>query len=160
MKKEEEQTQEKEIEMPKELIEALKVITGDRPESFQKEFSPNTSIYPQFNGAGFGGESIKEGFIKARDQIQERIKFTDNKVSVFDISDESQNKKYSEVLDATGDPESGIILAEEPKDPQIFMDASAPLGYRAIVVIKTARPMMYLKKKGERTIPVEKSKNK
>jgi hypothetical protein len=137
----------KDIEMPPDLVESLRIITGERPESFKKEFSPNTSIYPQFDGAGFMGTSAQEEFIKSKDPIEKKIRFKENKTYVLDITKPEDNVRYSEVLDLISDPESGVVLAEELKDPQVIIDANSSVGYRAIVIIKTAVPEIYIKKK-------------
>lgn len=134
---------------PEELADSLRVITGERPESFQKEFVPNTSIYPKFEGAAFGGESSQAEFLKKKDPVDKKIRFLDNQVKVFDLMDPKQELEYNVILDKIGDPESGVILAEPLKDPQILLDPNASCGYRAIVVVKTAKPQVYLKPRGE-----------
>ena len=135
------------IPIPPDLADSLRVITGERPESFQKEFIPNTSIYPKFDGASFGGESAQAEFLKKKDPVDKKIRFLDNQTRVFDITDPNQQIAYSKILDQIGDPESGIVLAEQLKDPQILLDANSPCGYRALVVVRTARPEIYLKPK-------------
>jgi len=136
------------IPIPEDLAESLRIIIGERPESFQEEFKPNTSVYPRFDGAAFGGESAQQEFLKAKDPVEKKVKYTNNRVKMFDLTDPAQELAYAELLDLIGDPESGFILAEAPKDPQILLDSTAPMGYRAIVVIKIAKPEIYLKHKG------------
>jgi len=131
--------------MPDELADALRVMVGERPDSFKNEFRPNTSSYPKFDGAGFAGESAQEEFLKNKDPVEKKVKFLENSIFVLDLTNEAQKSKYAEVLDLIGDPESGIVLAEELKDPQILLDSNSPMGYRAIAIIKTARPKMYVK---------------
>ena len=71
----------------------------------------------------------------------------DNQTKVFDITDPNQQLEYAKILDLVGDPESGVVLAEILKDPQILLDSNSACGYRAIVVVKTARPEIYIKPK-------------
>jgi hypothetical protein len=136
------------LNMPEELAESLRLITGERPTSFQKEFVPNTAIYPKFTGAAFEGESAQQEFLKKKDPVEKRVRYKDNEIHILDLTDAKQRLEYTALVDTIGDPESGVILAEDLKDPQILLDTNAPLGYRAIVVIKTTKPEIYLKKKG------------
>jgi hypothetical protein len=140
---------EKEPKLPNELQNSLKILIGERPDSFKEEFEPNTTGYPQFKGTGFGGETTaQEEFIKKKDPVEQKVRYKDNKVFVFDLTDEKDSLEFSRILDEIGDPESGVVLAEEIKDPQILIDPKAKKGYRAIVSLKTTKPEKYLKKKG------------
>jgi hypothetical protein len=134
-------------EIPDDLLESLKIISGHRPDSFREEFEPNTATYPKFNGAGFMGVSARDEFIKKKDPVEKKLKCTENKTYVLDLTKEDDNKKYSELLDKIGDPESGYVLADALKDPQIFIDPSSIAGFRAIAIIKIFKPVIYLKSK-------------
>jgi hypothetical protein len=141
-----EQDIEKELkELPKDIQDALNVIVGNRPESFKEEFS---LPQPEFNGAAFGGKSAQQEFIKKKDPVEKKLKFTNNQVFVFDLTDRKNKEQYEKILDQVFDPENGLILAEPIKDPIILIDPNASTGYRAIVTIKTSKPEEYLVPKG------------
>jgi hypothetical protein len=145
-------------ELPEDIQQALHVIVGNRPESFKQEFSP---IQPQFDGAAFGGQSSQQEFIKKKDPVEKKLKFTDNQIFVFDLTDKKNKEQYEKIMDQVFDPENGLILAEPLKDPVILIDANAAHGYRAIVTVKISRPEEYLKAKGAGFSVVPKaSKNK
>ncbi len=132
-------------ELPEDIQQALHVIVGNRPESFKQEFSP---IQPQFDGAAFGGKSAQQEFIKKKDPVEKKVRFTDNQIFVFDLTDKKNKEQYEKIMDQVFDPENGLILAEALKDPVILIDPNAAHGYRAIVTVKVSRPEEYIKKKG------------
>lgn len=132
-------------ELPEDIQQALNVIVGNRPDSFKQEFSVPV---PEFDGAAFGGKSAQKEFIKKKDPVDKKVKFTNNQVFVLDLTDRKNKEQYEKILDQVFDPENGLILAEPLKDPVIMIDPNAPSGYRAIVTIKTSKPEEYLKAKG------------
>ena len=66
----------KELEenLPEDIKEALNVIVGNRPKSFDEEFSPKPGKEKEFDGAAFGGTSSQEEFIKKKDPQKKKIK--------------------------------------------------------------------------------------
>lgn len=138
---------EKELEenLPEDIKQALNVIVGNRPDSFKEEFSVPV---PEFTGAAFAGKSSQKEFIKKKDPVEKKIKFTNNQVFVFDLTERKNKEQYEKILDEVFDPENGLILAEPIKDPVILIDPNASAGYRAIVTLKISKPEEYLKSKG------------
>jgi hypothetical protein len=134
------------LTMPQDLYESLKAISGERPESFKREFVPNVEPYPGLKEY-LGRESAQEEFLKKKDPVEIKYKFVDNKTEVFDLTEPADSEKHSQLLNLISDPESGVVLAEELKEPQIMLDPTARRGYRAIVFVRTTRPVKYLKKK-------------
>lgn len=130
-------------ELPPDIQEAIRVVSGGRPRSFEEEFQPNTEGYPQFKGAAFGGSSAQEEFIKQKDPQEIRMRYTDNKCYAIDLATPEGTAKYEEIMKDVGDPESGVIFAEPPKEPHIVLDATCERGFRAIVVLKTSKPVPY-----------------
>jgi hypothetical protein len=137
-----------EDELPEDIKEALNVIVGNRPKSFDQEFSPAQKQEKEFNGAAFGGASSQEEFIKKKDPQKKKIKLTKNKIHLLDISTQADTIKYEEIMDQIFDPENDIQLVEPIKDPQYIIDSNSPTGVRALLVIKTTIPVEYIKKEG------------
>jgi hypothetical protein len=135
-----------EEEVPEDIKEALNVILGNKPKSFSEDFIEPVKAPPPFKGAGFAGGSAQEEFVKKRDAVEKRVRFTENRIYILDLTSESDRQSYSEILDVVFNPESGIVLVEPLKDPEIMVDTNSPSGYRAIITIKTAKPNEYLKK--------------
>ena len=127
---------------------------GHKPTSFVQEFTgqvdPKNKVSKDqtFTGAGFAGESAQQEFIKRKDPVEQKIKLTKNKIYVFDLTNKDDLDRYEQIIDKAFDPESGIKLAEPLKDPTVHIDEKAPLGYRAIVVVKTTKPVDYVVRKG------------
>lgn len=136
-------------EFPDDIKDALNVIVGNRPQSFVQEFDKRFDSQPAMNGTAFGGTSAQEEFIKKKDPVEKLVRFTSNEVHVLDLTNANDRKAYSAILDTVFDPESGVVLAEQLKDPTILVDSHSKVGYRAIVTIKTARPEEYLRKVGK-----------
>lgn len=136
----------KEEEFPADVQEAMRVLSGGTPKSFAAEFSPNLDGYPQLKGAAFGGASAQEEFIKKKDPVEIKIRFEDNQCYVVDLTTATGQATYATVMNLIGDPESGVVLAEQPKDPQILIDNNGVV--HAMMVIKTSRPKEYIKKTG------------
>jgi hypothetical protein len=57
---------------------------------------------------------------------------------VFDLADPDQAERYSEETQKVLDPMSKRMQVCPDIGPQILLDPAAPLGYRAIVVMRTA----------------------
>lgn len=134
--------------LPEDIKEALNVIVGNRPKSFDQEFSPSSDKEKEFSGAAFGGTSSQEEFIKKKDPQKKKIKLTKNKIHLLDISIQSDIIKYEEIMDQIFDPENDIQLVEPVKEPQYIIDPNAPSGVRALLIIKTTVPVEYIKKEG------------
>lgn len=139
-------------DFPDDIKQALNVLVGNRPDSFVREFGPKgpEQATPSANmaGAGFGGSSAQDEFIKKKDPVERKVKLTKNKVYIFDLTNSEDRDKYEDIVDKVFDPANGINLAEPLKDPNIMVDENAPFGYRAIVVIRTTKPVEYLVPKG------------
>jgi hypothetical protein len=141
-------TKELEEGLPEDIKEALNVIVGNRPKSFEEEFSPKPKQEKEFNGAAFGGSSSQEEFIKKKDPQKKKIKLTKNKIHLLDISVQKDIIKYEEIMDQIFDPENDTQLVEPVKEPQYIIDPNAPSGVRALLIIKTTVPVEYIKKEG------------
>lgn len=137
-----------EKDFPEEIREALTVIVGNRPKSFDEEFTPNPQAAPNFKGAAFAGKSSQEEFVKKKDPIEKFVKFTNNQIFLLDITQKSDLEKYEQILDSVFDPESGVQLVEPIKEPHYLLDQSAPQGFRALITIKTTKPVECYKKSG------------
>lgn len=137
-----------EQDFPEDIREALTVIVGNRPKSFDEEFCANTQAAPKFNGAAFAGKSSQEEFVKKKDPIEKYIKFENNQIFLLDITHSEDLEKYQQILDSVFDPESGIQLVEPIKEPHYLIDPSAPKGFRALITIKTTKPVECYKKNG------------
>ena len=146
-------------DFPDDIKEALNVIVGNRPKSFQEEFSEGVKIEPKMTGSAFGGVSAQQEFIKKKDPIEKRIRFKSNEIYVLDLTNPIDKKTYSRILDTVFDPESGVVLAEPLKDPTILVDPDCKAGYRAIITIKTACPEEYIKKLGSSYSVTDTKKN-
>ena len=133
---------------PEEIKEALNVIVGNRPKSFDEEFIPNPNAHPKFSGAAFGGESSQKEFIKKKDPIEKGVKLTNNEIFLLDLTKDSDLLKYKEILNSVFDPESGVQLAEPIKEPHYLLDPNSPQGFKALLIIKTTKPVEYVKKSG------------
>jgi len=130
------------IDMPSDLLESLRVITGDRPESFKKEFEPNLDAYQHIKSG------TKHDEVLRKHESKKVSKLTNNKVYVFDLTSEDDARQYAEVLDVLGDTEKNNTFLSEPISPvNILLDASAPKGYRAITIVKTVQPVECLVRK-------------
>lgn len=135
-------------DLPDDIKDALNVIVGNRPRSFQDEFFGTRKEVPQMDGSAFGGSSAQQEFIKKKDPIEKKIRLTENEVYVLDLTNPADRKTYTSILNLVFDPESGVELAEPLKDPTVMVDPDSKVGYRAVLTIKTCRPEEYVKKKG------------
>lgn len=135
-------------EFPDDIKQALNVIVGNRPQSFVQEFDQRFEK-PEMNGTAFGGTSAQQEFIKKKDPVEKLTRFVCNEIYVLDLTNPTDRKTYSQILDKVFDPESGVVLAEQLKDPTIMVDNHSKAGYRAILTIKTSRPEEYIKKIGK-----------
>ena len=140
----------KELEenLPEDIKEALNVIVGNRPKSFDEEFSPKPNQEKEFDGAAFGGTSSQEEFIKKKDPQKKKIKLTKNKIHLLDLAVHKDIIRYEEVMDQVFDPENDVQLVEPVKEPQYIIDPNSPTGVRALLIIKTTVPIEYIKKEG------------
>lgn len=140
----------KELEenLPEDIKDALNVIVGNRPKSFDEEFSPKSKQEKEFDGAAFGGASSQEEFIKKKDPQKKKIKLTNNKIHLLDLAIHKDIIRYEEVMDQVFDPENDVQLVEPVKEPQYIIDPNAPTGVRALLIIKTTVPVEYIKKEG------------
>jgi hypothetical protein len=145
---------------PEDIKDALNVIVGNRPKSFDEEFKPNPEAHPSFAGAAFGGTSSQKEFIKKKDPIEKGVKLTNNQIFLLDITKEKDLKKYEEILDLVFDPESGVQLAEPIKEPHYLLDPNSTDGYKALLIIKITKPVEYIKKTGTGYTVVEKKSDK
>ena len=140
----------KELEenLPEDIKEALNVIVGNRPKSFDEEFSPKPNQEKEFDGAAFGGTSSQEEFIKKKDPQKKKIKLTKNKIHLLDLAVHKDIIRYEEVMDQVFDQENDVLLVEPVKEPQYIIDPNSPTGVRALLIIKTTVPIEYIKKEG------------
>ena len=147
----------REEEVTGDIIEALNFVMGNRPSSFIEEFKLPDPKEVIGEGAAMGGTSAQAEFIKKKDPVEVKTKLTKNKIYIFDLTNEPDKEKYEDILNRVFDPESGIKLAEPLKDPTVHIDEKAPLGYRAIVMVKTTKPVEYVVPKGTGYKVVEKA---
>jgi len=134
---EQQETVDNEIKMPEPLLESLRVITGERPQSFKDEFQPNLDAYPYMQT----GKKHQEVISKIEGKQKKAFALSNNKVHVFDITDSEQAHEYEQILDILGDPSTHNVYLSEPiKEPMILLDKDAPKGYRAIVYVSTMKP--------------------
>jgi len=141
----------KELEenLPEDIKEALNVIVGNRPKSFDEEFSPKPGKEKEFDGAAFGGTSSQEEFIKKKDLM-----------NIIWVPQKRDIIRYEEVMDQVFDPENDVQLVEPVKEPQYIIDPNSPTGVRALLIIKTTVPIEYIKKEGTGYTVVNKQNKK
>jgi len=133
-------------DVPDEIKDALKVIVGNRPDSFIQEFD-NQSPEPQQKGLFSSisssslpqDETARDRFIKKGDRVREAFKLRDNRIYVLDLTSPQDLKKYSDLMDEIFDGSDRLSLAEDIKEPKILLDPNSPVGYRAIVTLRVFR---------------------
>lgn len=109
-------------ELQRDIENVLSVSIGNKPKS----------LIPDDSYTG-----NKKKFLESIEKNKKgAMKICNNKIYALDITTEYGAKKYSEVLDDAGNPETKTRLESIDK-PVVIIDPSSQSGFKSIIVLRT-----------------------